>query len=184
MSFIRSRRRGDSRQRRHPDRVPVSSRRGARSNRWRSRRQHADTHGSRSGAPLALSLSQRDLLAPCTSGRWEQFARALHAITLLIAHQMVRDLRECVGKVDVFTVPNLCPLDASPYDFSRAGQLIEQASERTAKADKGFTATKIFGLKRVVFASTESARVRSDWMWHVCGMTWPTRKHPVRSRQI
>jgi NTE family protein len=60
-------------------------------------------------------------------------ARALHAITLLIAHQMVRDLRECVGKVDVFTVPNLCPLDASPYDFSRAGQLIEQAAERTAK---------------------------------------------------
>src|SRR5271156_2041648 len=73
-------------------------------------------------------------------------ARALHAITLLIAHQMVRDLRECVGKVDVFTVPNLCPLDASPYDFSRAGQLIEQASERTAKADKGFTATKFLVL--------------------------------------
>src|SRR5271163_3056487 len=60
-------------------------------------------------------------------------ARALHAITLLIAHQMVRDLRECVGKVDVFTVPSLCPLDASPYDFSRAGQLIEQAAESTQK---------------------------------------------------
>jgi NTE family protein len=58
-------------------------------------------------------------------------ARALHAITLLIAHQMVRDLRECIGKVDVFTVPNLCPLDASPYDFSHADQLIEQAAERT-----------------------------------------------------
>jgi NTE family protein len=58
-------------------------------------------------------------------------ARALHAITLLIAHQMVRDLRECVGKVDVFTVPNPCPLDASPYDFTHGGQLIEQAAERT-----------------------------------------------------
>ena len=43
-------------------------------------------------------------------------ARALHAITLLIAHQMVRDLRELGGKVDVFTVPNLCPLNVAPYD--------------------------------------------------------------------
>ncbi len=64
-------------------------------------------------------------------------ARALHAITLLIAHQMVRDLRELVGKVDVFTVPSLCPLDASPYDFSRAGQLIEQAAENTRKWIEG-----------------------------------------------
>jgi NTE family protein len=64
-------------------------------------------------------------------------ARALHAITLLIAHQMVRDLRECVGKVDVFTVPSLCPLDASPYDFSRASQLIEQAAESTRKWIEG-----------------------------------------------
>jgi NTE family protein len=52
----------------------------------------------------------------------------LHAITLLIAHQMVRDLRELGGTVDVFTVPNLCPLNVSPYDFSRADQLIEQTA--------------------------------------------------------
>jgi NTE family protein len=58
-------------------------------------------------------------------------ARALHAITLLIAHQMVRDLRELAGTVDVFTVPGLCPLDVSPYDFSRAGQLIESAAQST-----------------------------------------------------
>lgn len=60
-------------------------------------------------------------------------ARALHALTLLIAHQMVRDLRQLAGKVDVFTVPNLCPLDASPYDFSRAELLIERAAENTRK---------------------------------------------------
>jgi NTE family protein len=60
-------------------------------------------------------------------------ARALHAITLLIAHQMVRDLKQLGGKVDVFTVPNLCPLDVSPYDFSRADQLIERAAEHTLK---------------------------------------------------
>ncbi len=64
-------------------------------------------------------------------------ARALHAITLLIAHQMVRDLRQLDGKVDIFTVPNLCPLDASPYDFSCAGRLIEQAAENTRKWTEG-----------------------------------------------
>jgi NTE family protein len=60
-------------------------------------------------------------------------ARALHAITLLIAHQMVRDLKQLGGKVDVFTIPNLCPLDVSPYDFSRADQLIERAAQHTLK---------------------------------------------------
>jgi NTE family protein len=64
-------------------------------------------------------------------------ARALHAITLLIAHQMVRDLRELGGKVDVFTVPNLCPLNVSPYDFSLADRLIEQAAEHTRKWIEG-----------------------------------------------
>jgi NTE family protein len=58
-------------------------------------------------------------------------ARALHAITLLIAHQMVHELKELAGVVDVFTVPSLCPLDASPYDFSRAGELIERSAQRT-----------------------------------------------------
>jgi NTE family protein len=58
-------------------------------------------------------------------------ARALHAITLLIAHQMVHDLKELAGVVEVFTVPSLCPLDVSPYDFSRADQLIEQSARRT-----------------------------------------------------
>jgi NTE family protein len=64
-------------------------------------------------------------------------ARALHAITLLIAHQMVRDLKECHGKVDVFTIPSLCPLDASPYDFSHADQLIEEAAASTRKWIEG-----------------------------------------------
>ena len=41
-------------------------------------------------------------------------ARALHAITLLIANQIVRDLKELVGKVDISIVPSLCPLDVSP----------------------------------------------------------------------
>ena len=60
-------------------------------------------------------------------------ARVLHAITLLIANQIVRDLKELAGKVDISIVPSLCPLDVSPYDFSSAGQLIERAADNTRK---------------------------------------------------
>ena len=60
-------------------------------------------------------------------------ARALHAITLLIANQIVRDLKELAGKVDISIVPSLCPLDVSPYDFSNAEQLIERAADITRK---------------------------------------------------
>jgi NTE family protein len=64
-------------------------------------------------------------------------ARALHAITLLIAHQMLHDLKELAGAVEVFTVPSLCPLDASPYDFSRAAELIEQSALKTREWIEG-----------------------------------------------
>jgi len=60
-------------------------------------------------------------------------ARILHAITLLIANQIVRDLKELSGKVDISIVPSLCPLDVSPYDFSSAGKLIERTADNTRK---------------------------------------------------
>ncbi|HKW81280.1 MAG TPA: patatin-like phospholipase family protein [Casimicrobiaceae bacterium] len=58
-------------------------------------------------------------------------ATALHALNLLIAHQLVRDLAQLAGRVDVATVPPLCPLAVSPYDFSRASELIERAARST-----------------------------------------------------
>jgi len=58
-------------------------------------------------------------------------ATALHAITLLIAHQLVMDLERCGGQVEVVTVPPLCPLAVSPYDFSHAAELIERAAAQT-----------------------------------------------------
>ena len=58
-------------------------------------------------------------------------ARGLHAITLLVAHQMVRDLRQIAGTVQVHTVPSLCPLDVSPFNFSRSGELMERAAQNT-----------------------------------------------------
>jgi NTE family protein len=58
-------------------------------------------------------------------------ATALHALNMLIAHQLVRDLEKLASKVNVTTVPPLCPLSISPYDFSRASELIERAAENT-----------------------------------------------------
>jgi NTE family protein len=60
-------------------------------------------------------------------------ASALHAITLMIAHQLVADLERCSGQVEIVTVPPLCPLAVSPYDFSRAGELIERAAVQTRR---------------------------------------------------
>lgn len=63
---------------------------------------------------------------------------ALHAITLLIAHQLVTEIERCREQVEIITVPPLCPLSVSPYDFSQAGELIERAAERTRRwLDKG-----------------------------------------------
>ena len=60
-------------------------------------------------------------------------ASALHAVTLLIAHQLVMEFERCREQAEIITVPPLCPLTASPYDFSHAGELIERAAEQTAR---------------------------------------------------
>jgi NTE family protein len=60
-------------------------------------------------------------------------ATALHAITLMIAHQLVTDLERCGGQAEIVTVPPLCPLAVSPYDFSHAGELIERTAEQTRR---------------------------------------------------
>lgn len=54
--------------------------------------------------------------------------RGLHAITLLIAWQLIRDLERLPQEIDVHLAPALCPLDISPYDFSRSGELISRAA--------------------------------------------------------
>jgi NTE family protein len=62
---------------------------------------------------------------------------ALQALNLLIARQLVRDLEELSGRVDVLTVPPLCPIAISPYDFSHAHELIERAAESTRRWLRG-----------------------------------------------
>ena len=60
-------------------------------------------------------------------------ACALQAITLLTAHQLVVEIERFRDQVEIVTVPPLCPLTVSPYDFSRAGELIDRAAEQTRK---------------------------------------------------
>jgi NTE family protein len=54
-------------------------------------------------------------------------ANALHALTLLIARQLVNELENLGPGVEFFVIPPLCPLVGSPYDFSRTAEHIERA---------------------------------------------------------
>ena len=58
-------------------------------------------------------------------------AKVLHAITLLIAWQLMHELEDMPPGVSVHLAPTLCPLDVSPYDFSASRQLIERAKRST-----------------------------------------------------
>jgi NTE family protein len=58
-------------------------------------------------------------------------ANALHALTLLIARQLVSELEDLGPDIEYFVVPPLCPLVGSPYDFSRTSDHIERAIQST-----------------------------------------------------
>jgi NTE family protein len=65
-------------------------------------------------------------------------ASALHALTLLIARQLVSELEGLDPSIEYFVVPPLCPLVGSPYDFSRTADHIVRAIESTdAWLDQG-----------------------------------------------
>jgi NTE family protein len=58
-------------------------------------------------------------------------ATALHALTLLIARQLVSELEDIGPEIEYYVVPPLCPLVGSPYDFSRTSDHIERAIAST-----------------------------------------------------
>lgn len=60
-------------------------------------------------------------------------ARALHAITLLIAWQLIRDIERLAPNVEIHLAPALCPLNVSPYDFTQAIPLMDRATRTTEK---------------------------------------------------
>jgi NTE family protein len=58
-------------------------------------------------------------------------ANALHALTLLIARQLVNELENLGPHIEYYVVPPLCPLVGSPYDFSRTSEHIDRAAAAT-----------------------------------------------------
>ena len=58
-------------------------------------------------------------------------ASALHALTLLIARQLVDELENLDPAIEHYVVPPLCPLVGSPYDFSRTEDHIARAIRTT-----------------------------------------------------
>lgn len=57
--------------------------------------------------------------------------RAMHALSLLVARQLVRDAEHYAGSAELRIVPTLCPLDRSPYDYAACGELIDRAAAST-----------------------------------------------------
>jgi len=58
-------------------------------------------------------------------------AMVLHALTLLIARQLVVDVLRWREAAEIFVVPPLCPIETSAYDFSATASLIERAAAST-----------------------------------------------------
>ena len=77
-------------------------------------------------------------------------ANALHALTLLIARQLVTELENLDPGIEYFVVPPLCPLVGSPYDFSRTADHIARAIVTTDAwlAERGLQQGKIPGEMR------------------------------------
>jgi NTE family protein len=77
-------------------------------------------------------------------------ASALHAITVLVANQLVMELERYCRRAEIITVPPLCPLSVSPYDFSRAAELIERTGEQTRRwlSGGGLTRERVPGALR------------------------------------
>ena len=97
--------------------------------------------GVASNTPIAtaVALGARQIVvlatgAPCTLERPPRGAvgLALHALTILIARQLVSDVTRFADTVPIAVVPPLCPLNVSSYDFSRTGELIDRAANTTA----------------------------------------------------
>jgi len=67
--------------------------------------------------------------------------KALHAVTLMIAWQLMHELEQIPSDIQVHLVPTLCPLAVSPFDFSSSRELIERAARSSQKwmEDGGLT---------------------------------------------
>jgi NTE family protein len=88
--------------------------------------------------PAAIDLGARTIYVlptghSCALTRPPRTAigNALHGLNLLIVQQLKDAVRQCQGRAEIRIVPPPCPQDVSPYDFSRAAELIERAEGLT-----------------------------------------------------
>jgi NTE family protein len=58
-------------------------------------------------------------------------ALALHALTLMIVHQLVVDIERFRDRADIVVVPPLCPVETTPYDFGATAELVDRAEAST-----------------------------------------------------
>ncbi|SCK35211.1 NTE family protein [Variovorax sp. HW608] len=55
----------------------------------------------------------------------------LHALSLVVARQLVQDIEHFASQVRISVVPALCPLEISSYDYDHCAALIERAAGTT-----------------------------------------------------
>ena len=57
--------------------------------------------------------------------------QAMHAISLLVARQLVADIERFRDQVELYVVPPLCPVESHSYDYTACGGLIDRAAQQT-----------------------------------------------------
>jgi NTE family protein len=96
--------------------------------------------GVASNTPISTAIrlgARRVLVLPtgfaCSDKRIPSTAlgRTMHALSLLVARQLVVDLERCADRAQIVVVPPLCPLEVSPYDYAHGAALIERAAAST-----------------------------------------------------
>ena len=58
-------------------------------------------------------------------------SQSLHALSLVVARQLVHDMEHFASQVRICVVPALCPLEVSSYDYGHCAALIERAANTT-----------------------------------------------------
>lgn len=90
---------------------------------------------------------------------------ALHGLNLLIVQQLRDAVRHCQGRAEIRILPPPCPQDVSPYDFSRAGELIARAEGLTNQwLDEGVE--MIDGVPHQLTLHTHDTRNPFGPHWH------------------
>ena len=59
------------------------------------------------------------------------FDAAFHAMDLVVIQQLMQDTERYSSRAEIITVPPICPQAVAPYEFSRAGELIDAAARST-----------------------------------------------------